>query len=148
MFGYLCFELEVERLKFDVRCYILLLYIIYYILLYIYYITIISYTILFLPFPSPLIYLLFPSPLLFLSSSQSIFLPLLFHSPVPNLSPSSLPLLFLSYPHLLSLLIHSILVGTYIRLFILYYSIPIFLPSIPFLSLLPIILIQSIRVGI
>ena len=75
---------------FDVRCILLLYYILYIILLYI-----ISYTILFLPFHSPLIYLLSlpPLPPLLLFSSP-LSLPIIPLPPIPSpfLSQSSFPI--------------------------------------------------------
>ena len=138
----LCFE----RLMVDVRCYIVLYYILYIILLYLIhilllYILLLSYTILFcssLPFPI----ISYSSSLLFLSLSSQY--PSSSSSSIPLLSPllSSCSFLFHSFSP--SLPSHhnlpsppntpEILVGTYIYLFIFYHLFPFHL----FFSISPI----------
>ena len=116
--------LTFERLKFDVRCYIVYYILLYIIIIYYTYIIISYYTLLFLPISSSLTLLIY---LLFLSfpdlSSFPSIIPIF-----PIFSSSPLFLLFLcSLPpssHLIYLLFillspnHSIRVGTYIRVFI------------------------------
>jgi hypothetical protein len=118
--GFWCFELV-----FDIRC---ILYYYYYILYYTY--TIILYIILLYTILSSSS---FPIFILYLSVLTYTYL---YSSVLFFFSSSVYTLLFYSLPHPPPLLIHSILVGTYIRLFIFFYS-----P--PHLSLLPIFSLQS-----